>query len=58
MKILVTGSAGFVGRNLTAALQNIRDGKDMTHPEISLDEIFTYDVDSTEAELDAACARA
>lgn len=58
MKILVTGSAGFVGRNLTAALQNIRDGKDMTHPEISLDEIFTYDVDSREAELDAACARA
>ena len=28
MKILITGANGFVGRNLTASLENIRDGKD------------------------------
>ena len=28
MKILVTGAKGFVGKNLCAALKNIRDGKD------------------------------
>lgn len=27
MKILVTGSNGFVGRNLVCQLKNIRDGK-------------------------------
>ena len=27
MNILITGAAGFVGKNLTAALQCIRDGK-------------------------------
>jgi UDP-2-acetamido-2,6-beta-L-arabino-hexul-4-ose reductase len=28
MKILITGAKGFVGRNLVASLENIRDGKD------------------------------
>ena len=32
MDILITGAAGFVGKNLTAALEFIRDGKDRTHP--------------------------
>lgn len=58
MKILVTGASGFVGKNLVEALKNIRDGKDKTHPTISVDEIFCYDIDSTEAELDAACKKA
>ena len=39
MNILITGAAGFVGKNLTAALQNIRDGKDRTHPELQIGEI-------------------
>ena len=30
MNILVTGTHGFVGKNLVAALQSIRDGKDRT----------------------------
>ena len=55
MKILVTGSAGFVGKNLVEALKNIRDGKDRTHPDLSVEEIYCYDIGSTEAELDAAC---
>ena len=55
MKILVTGSAGFVGKNLVEALKNIRDGKDRTHQGISISEIFCYDIDSPIETLDTAC---
>ena len=55
MKILITGASGFVGKNLVEALKNIRDGKDKTHPSISIEEIFCYDLDSTPEELDAYC---
>ena len=55
MKILVTGSAGFVGKNLVEALKNIRDGKDRTHPALSIDKIYCYDIGSSDAELDEAC---
>ncbi|MBE6806193.1 MAG: capsular polysaccharide biosynthesis protein CapF [Ruminococcaceae bacterium] len=58
MKILITGAAGFVGKNLTAALKNIRDGKDKTHPEINIEEIYLYDVDSTLEQLDEYCKNA
>jgi len=58
MKILVTGSNGFVGKNLIAALQNIKDGKDKTRPALQIDEIFCYDIDSTFEELDMYCAKA
>lgn len=55
MKILVTGAKGFVGKNLVCALNNVKDGKDRTHPELKITEVFEYDVDSTEKELDAYC---
>ena len=55
MKILITGAAGFVGKNLTAALQNIKDGKDRTHPNITVDELYLYDIDSDASLLDTAC---
>lgn len=55
MKILVTGSAGFVGRNLVENLKNIRDGKNRTHPGMQIDEIYEFDRESTLAELDAYC---
>ncbi len=55
MNILITGALGFVGKNLSEALKNIRDGKDKTHPSLSVDEIFCYDLDSTPEELDAYC---
>ena len=58
MKILVTGAKGFVGKNLVESLKNIRDGKDRTHPELVIDEIFCYDIDSAKAELDEDCAKA
>ena len=55
MNILITGANGFVGKNLTAALQSIRDGKDKTHPAITVEEIYCYDIDSTPEELDRYC---
>ncbi len=58
MKILVTGANGFVGKNLVAALNNIKDGKDRTHPSISVEEIFSYDIDSSAEVLEDACKNA
>ena len=55
MKILITGAAGFVGKNLAAALKNIKDGKDRTHPGLSIEEIYLYDIDSSAALLEEAC---
>ena len=55
MKILVTGAKGFVGKNLCAALKNIADGKDRRFPELKIDKVFEYDLDSTAEELDAWC---
>ena len=58
MNILITGAAGFVGRNLTENLKTIRDGKNKTRPNINIDEIFEYDIDSTHEELDEYCSKA
>lgn len=58
MKVLVTGAKGFVGKNLTAALKNIRDGKDKTRPQLTIDEIYEYDMDNTVSELEQFCAKA
>lgn len=55
MKILVTGSAGFVGRNLIESLRNIRDGKDRTRPNLDITDIYEYDVHTEESLLDAYC---
>lgn len=55
MNILITGARGFVGKNLTAALENIRDGKDRTHPELSVGKLYLYDIDSPSQLLDEAC---
>lgn len=58
MKILVTGAAGFVGKNLVASLKNIKDNKDRTRPGLVIDEIFEYDVTTDEALLDTYCREA
>lgn len=58
MNILVTGAKGFVGKNLVASLENIRDNKDRTHPGLKIEKIFSYDIDSTPEELDTYCAQA
>ena len=55
MKVLVTGAKGFVGKNLCAALNNIKDGKDRRFPNLTIDAVFEYDIDSTPEELDRFC---
>ena len=55
MKILVTGAKGFVGKNLCWALKNISDGKDRRFPQLQIDGIFEYDLDSTPEQLDQWC---
>ena len=58
MKILITGAKGFVGKNLAEALKSIRDGKDRTRPDLKIEEIYLYDIDSSKDELETACERA
>ena len=58
MNILITGAAGFVGKNLTAALEAIRDGKDRTHPGLQIGELYLYDIDSTASVLEEGCEKA
>ena len=58
MNVLVTGAAGFLGRNLVENLKNIRDGKNRTRPLLSIGEIYEYDIDSTAEELDEWCSKA
>ena len=55
MKILVTGAKGFVGKNLCWALKNIQACKDKTHPGLIIDQVYEYDLDSTQEELDSWC---
>ena len=56
MNILVTGAAGFVGRNLVENLKNIRDGKNRTRPALSIQNIYEYDCENTQEELERFCA--
>lgn len=58
MKILVTGAKGFVGKNLVCALNNLKDDKDRTRPELKIDAVYEYDIENTAAELDEYCAQA
>lgn len=58
MKILVTGSKGFVGKNLIENLKNIRDGKDRGRPNLTIADIFEYDADTGGTILEEACKEA
>ena len=58
MNILVTGACGMVGRALCANLKNIRDGKNRTRPNISIKEIYEYDIDNFIEELNEFCQKA
>ncbi|MDD4509919.1 MAG: capsular polysaccharide biosynthesis protein CapF [Oscillospiraceae bacterium] len=58
MNILITGAKGFVGKNLCATLNNIRDGKDKSfglNPDLN---IFEYDINTEPVLLDEYCAKA
>ena len=55
MKILVTGAKGVVGKNLCWELKNIAEGKDRRFPQLRIDGVFEYDLDSTPEQLDEWC---
>ena len=57
MNILVTGAKGMVGTALVNNLKNIRDNKNRTRPNIKIDEIYEYDIDSTIEELNEYCKK-
>lgn len=58
MNILVTGARGMVGTALVANLKNIKENKNRTRPNIQINEIYEYDLDSTPEQLDAYCQSA
>lgn len=58
MNILITGAKGFVGKNLVENLKCVRDGKNTTRPELKIDEIYEYDVESDKEQLFYYCERA
>lgn len=58
MKILVTGAKGMVGTALVNNLKNIRDGKNCTRPDLQIEEIYAYDIENTQEELEAFCREA
>lgn len=55
MKILVTGAQGFVGKNLCAQLKNIKEGKAQCYGNLTISEVYEYDINSTPEELDKWC---
>ena len=58
MNILITGAAGFVGKNLTAALHCLQNGTDRTRPNLSVGELYLYDKDSPAELLEEGCQNA
>ena len=58
MNILVTGARGMVGTALVNNLKNIRDHKNQTRPNIHIDDIYEYDMDSTAEDLERYCEQA
>ena len=55
MKILVTGAKGFVGKNLCAQLKNIRESKARCYGDLTISDVYEYDIDSTQEQLDTWC---
>lgn len=58
MNILITGAAGFVGKNLAAALRCLQNGTDRTRPKLSVDRLYLYDKDSPAELLEEGCQNA
>ena len=47
-----------MGQNLCAQLKNIRDGKAKCYGNITIEEVFEYDIDSTSEQLETYCREA
>ena len=58
MNVLVTGAKGFLGTNVVNILHTLADGRNRTRPQLHIGDIYEYDIDSTEAELDKYCKNA
>lgn len=58
MNILVTGANGFIGKNLCATLNAIKEGTDKSFAISSDLNLYEYDVDSDPALLDEFCGKA
>ena len=56
MKILVTGAKGFVGKNLCAQLNNIREGKTKCYGDLTVSVVYEYDLGNTQEELEQFCS--
>ena len=54
----MTGAKGFVGKNLCTNLRNLQDGKDRRYPELNIEAIYEYDIDTDPTLLDEYCAKA
>jgi len=58
MKVLVTGAKGFVGKNLCLALNNLKNGYDRTRPNLLIEQVFEFDIDTPIELLDEYTAQA
>lgn len=58
MNLLITGAKGMMGTALVANLKNIKDKKNCTRPELHINEIYEYDIESTMEELEKYCQKA
>lgn len=56
MNILVTGSAGFLGRNLVENLRTLLDGRNRSRSALRIENIYEFDRHNTEDELDRFCS--
>ena len=55
MNVLITGAQGFIGKNLVASLEAIRNGGDKTTELSSSLNIIEYDLDTEAGLLDGCC---
>lgn len=58
MNVLVTGANGFVGKNLTARLETLRDGRDRTRPSLQIGEIYRCMRETSPEALADCCKKA